>query len=180
MRVLAAGLAVMFGVAAAPSDQDIALNNVPAALDGAETALAQCPQMEIAIPVRAAINAARTYIIVARTNSGAMDLLNTELHAIKQGLNTCLQFKKLNDDYHAKCQGDARLGMTKEDVRHTAWCAPSKVMATETTGHTREEWIYTDARQQSWMGRPAGFLYFTDGKLTSIEREAGTGGSGPK
>ena len=79
-------LAAPGAVAAAAPDQQIALDSVPAALDGAETAVAQCPQMEITIPVRAAINAARTYVGVARTNPGAMEMLGTNLQTINRGL----------------------------------------------------------------------------------------------
>jgi hypothetical protein len=60
--------------------------------------------------------------------------------------------------------------MTREQVRQTAWCEPSKMMRTDTQDHSREEWIFTADKYTVWVGRPEGFLYFTDGKLTSIER----------
>jgi len=173
MRLQLAGLALILaaaGASAAPSDTEIALNNVPAALDGAETALAECPQPEIKIRTQAAINAARQYVIVARTNPGAMLVLNSKMQLINEALQTCLSLKHIADDYHAKCQGEVGLGMTREQVRQTAWCAPTKIVTTETTGHMREEWIYTSDQHQTWIGRPVGFLYFSDGRLTSIQR----------
>jgi hypothetical protein len=173
MRLRLAGFALVLaaaGASAAPSDTEVTLSNVPAALDGAEVALGACPQPEIRVRTQAAIKAAREYLIVARTNPGAMLVLNSKMQLINEALQTCLSLKKIADDYHAKCQGDVSLGMTKEQVRQTGWCAPTKIVVTETTGHMHEEWIYTSDRHQSWIGRPVGFLHFSDGRLTSIQR----------
>jgi len=143
---------------------------VAAALDGAESAAASCPQPVARIRVRRAIFDAREMLQVARSNPNAILALNEKMEMLRRGLKVCVKLKDIAAQYHAKCQGDVRLGMTEDEVRQTAWCEPVKIMRTDAQGHRREEWIYTAETQMVWLGRPEGFLYFTDGKLTSIER----------
>ncbi len=147
-----------------------ALAPVAAALDGAEAAVAACPQPRAQLRARHALFDAREMMQVARGSPNAMLALNEKMETLRQALSVCLQLKQIAGDYRAKCQGDVRLGMTRDEVHRTAWCEPTKVMRTDTQGHSREEWIYTADKYTVWAGRPEGFLYFTDGKLSSIER----------
>lgn len=152
------------------SDTAAALAPVAAALDGAEKAADACPQPRARARARLAIFNARQMLQVARSSAEAILALNEKMDMLRQALAECLSFKQLAERYRAKCQGDARLGMTREEVRRTLWCEPTKIMRTDTADHSREEWIYTTRNGTTWLGRPEGFLYFTDGKLTSIER----------
>jgi hypothetical protein len=149
-------------------DAAAALAPVAAALDGAEKAVAACPDPRAQARARLAIFNARQMLLVARSSPHAILALDEKMETLHQALAECLSFNA--DQYHAKCQGDVRLGMTREEVRQTTWCEPTKIMRTDTDDHTREEWIYTVRNGTTWLGRPEGFLYFTDGKLTSIER----------
>ncbi|MGH7092707.1 MAG: hypothetical protein ACREFB_04145 [Stellaceae bacterium] len=147
------------------------MSKVPAVLDAAEAALPQCREPQIELRAHAAIAAARTYLgLVEHGEPGMIVALNSKMDLIRSALETCLQLKKITDKYHAECQGDVALGMTEAEVRRTAWCAPTRIMTTETPGSQRAEWIYTAEPQTRWIDRPIGFLYFTDGRLTSIER----------
>jgi hypothetical protein len=176
MRFRLAVIGLLLAAAGAPAeanqtgDPAAALAAVAAALDGAEKAAASCPQPEAQLRVRHAIFDARKMLQVARSSAGALLALNEKMETLRRALAQCLSFKELAEQYHAKCQGDARLGMTREEVRRTAWCEPTKIMRTDTQDHSREEWIYTVTKQTVWLGRPEGFLYFTDGRLSSIER----------
>ncbi|HEX3884615.1 MAG TPA: hypothetical protein VHW66_18325 [Stellaceae bacterium] len=153
------------------ADAAAALARVPAALDGAETAIAACPQPIAAMRARKALFDARAMLTVARSSPDAMVALNQKMEFLRETLETCLAAKRIGEQYHARCQGDVRLGMSAAEVRQTTWCEPVKVMVTETADHRREEWIYTNDSKIAFIGRPLGFLYFTDGKLTSIERD---------
>ncbi|HVC53246.1 MAG TPA: hypothetical protein VND87_14600 [Stellaceae bacterium] len=156
---------------ALPPAAQQAADRVPAALDAAEAALRQCHEPQIELRAQTAIAAARTYLSLAETGDpGMIVALNSKMDLIRSALETCLQFKKIADTYHANCRGDVSLGMTEAEVRRTAWCAPTKIVTTETQRSQRAEWIYTADAQTQWIGRPVGFLYFTDGRLTSIER----------
>jgi hypothetical protein len=55
--------------------------------------------------------------------------------------------------------GPARIGMTKDRAIHTSWCFPEKVNTTETAGDIHEQWVYPNG----------GYLYFDNGRLTSIQ-----------
>jgi len=148
-----------------------AADRVPAALDAAEAALPQCHEPQIALRAHAAIAAARTYLSLVETGDpGMIVALNSKMDLVRSALETCLQIKEIADKYHAKCQGDVALGMTEAEVRRTAWCAPTKIVTTVTQRSQRAEWIYAADAQTRWIGRPVGFLYFTDGRLTSIQR----------
>jgi hypothetical protein len=153
-----------------PGDAAAALAPVAAALDGAEKAAASCPQPEAELRARQAIFNAREMLQVARSSPDAILALEEKMDTLRRALEVCVSFKRLAEQFHAKCQGDVRLGMTQEQVRKTAWCEPTKVMRTDTQDHRREEWIYTVRKHTTWFDRPEGFLYFTDGKLTSVER----------
>ncbi len=50
------------------------------------------------------------------------------------------------------------LGMTEADVRASNWGKPRKINTTTATYGTRAQWVYD-----------GGYLYFTDGVLTSIQ-----------
>jgi hypothetical protein len=167
LLLLAAGAPV---VADPAGDTAAALSPVAAALDGAEKAVEACPQPRAQARARLAIFNARQMLQIARSNPHAVVALDEKMETLREALAECLSFKQLVEQYHAKCQGDVRLGMTREEVRQTAWCEPTKIMRTDTQDHTREEWIYAVRNGTTWLGRPEGFLYFTDGKLTSIER----------
>lgn len=53
-----------------------------------------------------------------------------------------------------------RIGMTQEQViNETNWGKPQRINRTTTAAGTREQWVYGDRN----------YLYFTDGKLTSIQ-----------
>jgi len=169
---VAAIFLLLLGAPAVADETAAALSRVPAALDGAEAAFASCPQPETAIRGRKAVLDARAFLAAARTNPGVMLILNEKMELIRSVLETCVQFKKIAEEYRSKCQGEVRLGMSAAQVRQSLWCQPTKIMTTETPGHRREEWIYTANPRAAWLGRPEGFLYFTDGKLTSIERAA--------
>lgn len=143
---------------------------VAAALDGAEKAADACPQPDAQLRARHAIFNAREMLQVARSSPEAILALEEKMDTLRRALAVCLDFKRFAEEYRAKCRGDVRLGMTREQVRQTAWCEPTKVMRTDTQDHSREEWIYTVRKNTTWIDRPEGFLYFTDGKLTSIER----------
>jgi|SRR5581483_4029122 len=176
MRFRLAVILLCLAAAGAPAEADqaggaaAALAPVAAALDGAETAAASCPQPDAQLRVRHAIFDAREMLQVARKSPGAILALEEKMETLRRALAQCLTFKQLAEGLHGKCQGEVKLGMTREEVRQTAWCEPTKIMRTDTQGHSREEWIYTVTKPTAWLGRPEGFLYFTDGKLSSIER----------
>ena len=177
MRFRLAVILLLLAAAGAPAsalaDQAntaAALAPVASALDGAEKALDACPQPRAQARARLAIFNARQTLQVARSNPHAILALHEEMETLRQALTECVGFKQLAEQYHTKCQGDVRLGMTREEVRQTTWCEPTKIMRTDTEDGSREEWIYTARVGTIWLGRPEGFLYFTDGKLTSIER----------
>ena len=185
MRLRLAVVALILAAAAparadqAAADAAAALARVPAALDGAEAAIATCPQPVAAIRARKALFDARAMLNIAHSSPDAIIALNQKMEFLRQTLETCLAAKRIAEQYHARCQGDVRLGMNAAEVRQTAWCEPVKIMVTESEGHRREEWIYTSDTKIAFIGRPMGFLYFTDGKLTSIERDTPRG-SGAK
>jgi hypothetical protein len=176
MRLRLAVIGLVLAAAWVPAAADpagdaaAALGPAAAALDGAETAVAACPQARAQAHARLSLFNARQMLQVARSNPNAMLALDEKMETLRQALAECLSFKRLGEAYHAKCQGEVRLGMTREEVRRTVWCEPTKVMRTDTQDHSREEWIYAARNGTTWLGRPEGFLYFTDGKLTSIER----------
>jgi hypothetical protein len=176
MRFRLVVIGLWFAAAGAPAAADQAddaapaLAPVAAALDGAQAAVTACPQPRAQLRARRAIFDARQMLQVARNSPNAILALNEKMETLRQALAECLSFKRLAEEYHTKCQGDVQLGMTREEVRQTAWCEPTKIMRTDTQGHSREEWIYAVRNGTTWLGRPEGFLYFTDGKLTSIER----------
>ncbi|HEY1795125.1 MAG TPA: hypothetical protein VGG57_03290 [Stellaceae bacterium] len=176
MRVRLAVIGLCLVAAGSPAAADpagdtaAALAPVAAALDGAAKAADACPQERAAARARLAIFNARQMLGVARSNPDAILALNEKMDTLREALAQCLSFRQLAERYHAKCQGDVRLGMTREEVRQSTWCEPSKVLRTDTSDHSREEWIYTIHAGTTFLGRPEGFLYFTDGKLTSIER----------
>lgn len=143
---------------------------IAAALDGADQAAASCPQPDARLRMHRAIFDAREMLQIARSSPNAVLALQEKMETLRQALGICVSFKTMAEQYRAKCQGEVRLGMTREEVRQTAWCEPTKIMRTDTTDHSREEWIYTLTKPTVWLGRPEGYLYFTDGKLTSIER----------
>jgi hypothetical protein len=74
--------------------------------------------------------------------------------------------EKESDRYKAKfgieiwnciLQGKARIGMTKEMCR-LCWGDPKDINETITAGRKREQWVYS-----------SGYLYFDNGKLTTIQ-----------
>ena len=71
-----------------------------------------------------------------------------------------------------RCRGDVRLGMTKAEVKETAWCEPSRIVRTETAAGQREQWIYSKDRLAPGLDRPVGSLEFTGDRLTSIRRRS--------
>lgn len=175
MRFRLAVIVLVLAAAGAPAEAGQApdaavLAPVAAALDGADKAVESCPQPDAALRVRHAIFDARQMLELARSSPGAVLALEEKMETLRRALAVCLSFKRLAEDFHAKCQGEVRLGMTRDEVRRTAWCDPTKIMRTDTQDHSREEWIYTVTKPNVWLDRPEGFLYFTDGKLTSIER----------
>lgn len=50
------------------------------------------------------------------------------------------------------------IGMTEDEVLASTWGAPTKRNKTTTSSHEREQWVYSD-----------GYIYFTDGIVTSIQ-----------
>jgi hypothetical protein len=56
--------------------------------------------------------------------------------------------------------GELHIGMSASAAIR-AWCNPDAVNTTETRGHKREQWVYAKR----------GYLYFEDGRLTTIQRE---------
>lgn len=61
------------------------------------------------------------------------------------------------DKARRRSQG-VRVGMTAEDVLASSWGAPRDVNRTTTAYGVREQWVYT-----------GGYLYFENGKLTTIQ-----------
>ena len=55
--------------------------------------------------------------------------------------------------------GQVSIGMSATDVLDHGWCKPNSVNRTTTASGTSEQWVYS--------GR--NYLYFTDGRLTSIQ-----------
>ena len=176
MRFRLAVIGLLLAAAGTPAEAGqtgeaaAALAPVAAALDGAEAAVAACPQPDARLRASHALFDAREMLQIARSSPNAILVLDEKMETLRRTLELCLKLKQTAGDYHARCRGDVRLGMTRDEVRRTAWCEPDKVMRTDTQGHSREEWIYTAEKHTVWIGRPEGFLYFTDGKLTSIER----------
>lgn len=58
----------------------------------------------------------------------------------------------------AKRKEGVSVGMSQQDALDSMWGKPRKVNRTTTSMHTREQWVYD-----------GGYLYFTDGVLTSIQ-----------
>lgn len=54
---------------------------------------------------------------------------------------------------------DPEIGMSKEDVLNSTWGEPEKKNKTTTENGVSEQWVYSDFR----------YLYFEDGKLTTIQ-----------
>ena len=60
-------------------------------------------------------------------------------------------------------KGQPTIGMTQDQVRNTSWGSTLSRHLTETRGHSYEQWVYDN-------GYASGYLYFTDGILTAIQR----------
>lgn len=52
------------------------------------------------------------------------------------------------------------IGMTEDEVLASTWGSPTKRNKTTTDAHIREQWVYDD-----------GYIYFTDGVVTSIQEK---------
>jgi len=52
-----------------------------------------------------------------------------------------------------------RIGMSEQDVLESNWGKPNDINTTTTASHVRQQWVYSYK----------GYLYFTDGILTSIQ-----------
>lgn len=67
--------------------------------------------------------------------------------------------KQAKADAEWKARGGVTLGMTSAQVLNSNWGKPSKVNRTVTQNGTREQWVYGGNN----------YLYFENGKLTSIQ-----------
>jgi hypothetical protein len=76
-------------------------------------------------------------------------------------------FLKVCEDKKKNCgNGPARIGMTKDQVIRTSWCAPDKVNTTTSASHTKEQWVY---QSKDLPHLNHGYLYFDNGRLTTIQ-----------
>jgi len=152
-----------------PAQTVAALDTVPPALDAAEAAIKTCSAPGIVLHAQMAIQAAHLQLHDAyRGDQAALIALKTNLELIRSSVETC------NDIARAvvRCRGDVRLGMTKAEVKETAWCEPSRIVQTEAAAGHRERWIYSKDRRAPGLDRPVGSLEFTGDRLTSIRRRS--------
>jgi hypothetical protein len=61
----------------------------------------------------------------------------------------------------AKRKEGVTLGMSKEDVLASSWGKPDKINSTHNAYGTHEQWVY--------RSRISGYLYFDNGRLTSVQ-----------
>lgn len=67
--------------------------------------------------------------------------------------------KQVKADKARKKKEGVLIGMTEQDVLDSSWGRPENVNTTTTAYGTRSQWVY----------RSGNYLYFEDGKLTSIQ-----------
>jgi len=102
-RLIVIGL--LLAVAGAPAkatqtgEAAAALAPVAAALDGAEAAVAACPQPQAQLRARHALFDAREMMQVARGSPTQMLALNEKMETLRQALSVCLQLKQIAGDY---------------------------------------------------------------------------------
>jgi hypothetical protein len=173
MRVAICALALLAVSACGwTSEQRAQVATAGPALDAAEVKIAACQQPEIRRGTEAMIEEARKVLPLAVDGSaGALKLLNDRLVLITVGLSKCSRIDQTAATYDQQCRGEVRLGMTREQVRKTLWCAPDVVNKTETARGTTEEWVYRgDEGIAGLQNRPKGALSFSGDTLTAIHR----------
>jgi outer membrane murein-binding lipoprotein Lpp len=92
-------------------------------------------------------------------NSAAQEVLN-----VRAGIEQCRREMAEMEQRLAKidkrCETPTRIGMTERQVEASCWGIPDHVNRTETASHVSEQWVYP----------VLGYLYFEDGRLTTIQQ----------
>ena len=92
-----------------------------------------------------------------------MEMMKAEA-SVQKAVNFGASENKKRDKLLALCQrmhietGTARIGMTAEMARECGWGAPQSINRTTNATSVHEQWVYD-----------GGYLYFTNGVLTSIQ-----------
>lgn len=128
------------------SEAQAAMNRQDA--QAAFTALDSCKQF-MTDPAALALHKAAMIVVTRQTNAA---------NAKAERVRNIAQQKQDRAIKAAKRKEGVSVGMSQQDALDSAWGQPRKVNRTTTARHTREQWVYD-----------GGYLYFTDGVLTSIQ-----------
>lgn len=81
----------------------------------------------------------------------------TEIEQRESEVRLAIQHKR--EAVERKKEG-VRIGMSQEEVRQSSWGRPNSINRTVNSNSTHEQWVY---------GGGHNYLYFEDGRLTSIQ-----------
>jgi hypothetical protein len=88
--------------------------------------------------------------------------------------------QRAEDEAAKRCRGrpSIEIGMTQQEALASKWGRPWDINTTETATHKRAQWVYNSGPECKEDGTPNkygghGYLYFDDGKLTTIQKSGG-------
>ena len=155
--------------AEAMSPQELATNKLSVAT--IESNIGKCLEPGNVSRIRQHIENIKNWLPNATAEASVMNSqIKSTFESIGTEFQECMRFQREAAEHRDKCHGDVRLGMTQSDVLHSYWCLPNGgINTTETHGRTQEQWVYRGYSIHG-ISAPSGYLYFTNGRLTAIQR----------